>query len=222
MLELYQQSITAYTLPATVVLILCIIYWAFVMLGALDIDALDFGGPAEGADLDIDLDVDVDSDLDGPPSSSSGGWWHQVLDFFNLVEVPAMVVLSILSLSVWFLQVNLNSAFNTEHVMGLGFLLLMGSLTASAFITKFVTKPLVPLFARLNHGEDQIEIIGQEGIVKSLRVDEEFGQVEVIKSGAPLLLNARTAEGAEPIENGVHVLIYREDKEKGIYIVRTL
>jgi len=221
MLELYQQSIAAYTLPVTLVLLLCLVYWVFVILGALDIDALDFGSVTDATDLEVNLDSDVDVDVDSTPTGV-GGIWSGLMDFFNLVEVPAMIFLSILSLSMWLLQVNLNSMFNVAGGAATGFGLLVCSLIAGLFIAKAVTQPMRPLFKRLNEGEEMIQVIGQEGIVKSTQVDGEYGQVEVLKSGAPLLVNARTAEGAEPIPHGESVLIFREDKEKGIYIVRTL
>ena len=44
------------SLPATVLLLLVCGYWCLVILGALDMDILDF-------DLDIDLDADVDASI---------------------------------------------------------------------------------------------------------------------------------------------------------------
>lgn len=219
MTELFQESTTAYTLPVTILLGLCLVYWLFVILGALDIDAIDFGGGGDmdtGGGADLDLDVDLDS------SSGGGGWWHSVLEFFNLLEIPGMVFLSVMSLAMWFLQVNLNSSFNAGDVAALGFAFLFVSLLGSAMIAKYAVKPLVPLFARLNKGEEHIPVIGQEGIVKSAQVDENYGQVEVDKDGAPLLLNARIGEGAEALPRGEKVIVFREDRKKGIYYVRKL
>lgn len=228
MTDLLKESLTIYTLPVTILLVLCLLYWVMVMLGALDTDSIDLGMDAPG-DLSHGAgDLHGHGDVAGGDASHGNGgglehhthWLSNTLRYFNLVEVPIMVLVSIGALFTWLIQVNLNYWLNDHDasLMGFGFLAL--SMIASAFVTKVVTTPLIPLFRQLNQGMKAIELIGEEAIVKSGQINESYGQIEVSKDGAPLILNARVAEGGEPHFKGEKVIIYREDPAKGIYYVR--
>ena len=210
MLDLLKESLAIYTLPATVLLVICLVYWGFVLLGMLDFDTFDFGG-----------DLDGGAEVEGGAETSQGSnFWNSLIQFFNMVEIPAIIFLSILALGWWFTTISLNSSLNVAKSGIVGFLILVGCFVGCLFVTKLVTQPLKPLFKRLYDGEEKIEVVGKEAVVKSSQVDTEFGQVEMEKDGAPLLLNARTGEGDEPISKGKTVIIYREDSETGIYFVR--
>ena len=82
----------------SVLLVAVLIYWCFVILGAVDIDALD---------LDVDLDLDTDVDLDVDVDADVG---HKAVSFLdllvklNLSEVPLTVSLSMVVLSSWVLS----------------------------------------------------------------------------------------------------------------------
>ncbi|MEM0969014.1 MAG: hypothetical protein AAGJ31_06680, partial [Verrucomicrobiota bacterium] len=83
MAELLQESFQAHNFPATLLLILCLGYWIFVLIGTLDLDAFDLGGP------EFDLDVDLDTEGgEGSSSGSEGHWFGALIRFFNLVEIP--------------------------------------------------------------------------------------------------------------------------------------
>ena len=82
------------SLPATILLLLICGYWCLVMLGALDMDVLDF-------DLDFDLEADVETSI------------LQVgfipLKWLNLGSVPTMLWLSVFALSGWMASRLINS-----------------------------------------------------------------------------------------------------------------
>ena len=237
MMEIWRESITVYTLPATFLLGLCLVYWLFVILGALDIDAIDFGGGHDvHADLDTgshggsghadlhadgELHADAHADADGGLETGDG-WLLSIMKFFNMLDVPVMIFVSVMSLALWFFQVNLNWLLNGNGEALLGFGLLFGSFIGSMFVGKAAALALRPSFKKLNEGEKPIEVIGMEAVVKSAQVDQKYGQIEVDKGGAPLVLNARVAEDSEPISKGTTVIVYREDQDKGIYFVRTV
>jgi len=50
MIEFINEAFTLFNLPATALLLLVLLYWAMVILGAIGMDAVDF---------DFDADVDV-------------------------------------------------------------------------------------------------------------------------------------------------------------------
>ena len=98
MLDLLKESLAIYTLPATVLLVICLVYWGFVLLGMLDFDTFDFGG-----------DLDGGAEVEGGAETSQGSnFWNSLIQFFNMVEIPAIIFLSILALGWWFTTISLN------------------------------------------------------------------------------------------------------------------
>ena len=72
MLEFFNTVFSPANVISSGLLMLVVVYWITVMLGAIDLDFLDF-------DIDIDGDVDMDADID------QGGllWLNHILTFFN-------------------------------------------------------------------------------------------------------------------------------------------
>lgn len=209
MREIWEQAILAYNLPFTILLGLVILFWLLTLFGAVSSDSLDAG-------------VDADPDLDGDASQLSE-MPAVLLRLVNAGYVPVTVVLSILILVMWIVSITFNYYFNPGHssLMALGF-------AAAAFVlgviaTKLITQPLVPFMRRLKAAENAAPVIGEVGIVRSIRLDSEFGQVEVERpDGAPALLNARLGPDGEPVPRGTEVAIVSYDDAKGIYLVRPL
>src|SRR5688500_10787093 len=114
MSELIPEAFRLINFPFTLLVILVTIYWSLVALGALS-------GPTPDADLDVGGDAHIDHDVDldtmhhnveGHHSGlghETGHWWHGALKFVNLGDVPAMVVLSVLIVSMWALNVIANA-----------------------------------------------------------------------------------------------------------------
>lgn len=207
MSEIWEQSILAYNLPLTILLGLVILFWILTLVGALSSDSLD-------VDLDADLDGEV-GHLSEIPAA--------LLRLVNAGYVPVTVVLSVLILVMWIVSITFNYYFNPGHSgwVALGF-------AAVAFVmgviaTKLITQPLVPFMRKLKAAENAAPVIGEVGVVRSIRIDSEFGQVEVARpGGAPALLNARLGPDGEPAPRGTEVAIVSYDDSKGIYLVRPL
>lgn len=207
--EIWEQSILAYNLPFTILLGLVVLFWLLTLLGAVSSESLD-------------VDLDADADLDGDASHLSE-IPAALLRLVNAGYVPVTVVLSILILVMWIVSITFNYYFNPGHssMLALGF-------AAVAFVlgviaTKVITQPLVPFMRRLKAAENAAPVIGEVGIVRSIRLDSEFGQVEVERpDGAPALLNARLGPDSEPVPRGTEVAIVSYDDAKGIYLVRPL
>lgn len=205
MKELWEQAILPYNLPFTILLGLVVVYWLLTLLGAIGADSLD-------ADLDVS---DASGDLGDLPAA--------MLRVVNAGAVPLTIVLTILVLALWIISILLNFYFNPGHS-----LLVAGGFFLIAFIlavvaTKIITQPLVPLMRRLKAAEDAAPVLGEVGIVRSIQLDSQYGQVEVERpDGAPALLNARLGPDSEPVLRGNPVAIVSFDEASGIYLVRAL
>ena len=200
MVELFNECMFPPNLLFTAFLILVMLYWITVILGAADVDMFD-------ADWMPELDVD------------DGGVLNAMFQFLGIGEVPVMVIISVMTLSGWCFSMLANHYLNPGQSLAMGAGLLVPVLIACFFITSFVLRPLRKLFAPI-HEKDKNEqkIIYSVGTVLTSQVNEDFGQVEIRTKAAPITINARTTEGAV-FKKGETVLVYDEDKEKGIYFV---
>ncbi len=202
MKQIWEQAILFYNLPLTVLLVLVFCFWLFSLLGAIDLDFLDF---------------DFDTDTDG----ADGGAFGFLLRCVNAQDVPVMIILSLLTLFMWAIAVASNSAFNPDHNGWLAVAMLLGNFFTSVCLVKAVTQPLRPLMRALkNDKEHQEPLVGMSGVVKSRVLDHNFGQVEVARDkGAPALLNAVLPEGRDALVRGDQILVIDFDKERDKFLV---
>lgn len=180
---------------------LVILYWLMVIIGALDLELFS-------------VDADMPEDAGG-----FGGF----LAATGLTGVPTMVALSIPVL--WgFLFTALGSEalkyLVTEGVWFIlgGFLVLLLSLLLAVFISALIIMPLRRFFVS-SEGLRQAEIIGKVCVVKTLHVDEGFGQAEFDDGGAGLLIQVRARLG-NGLSKGSKALIIGRDEERDAFLVR--
>jgi hypothetical protein len=198
MREVLAEAISLVNLPFTVLLGLFMLYWLLVSLGALD-------------DSESDLDGDLDGDADG---DFAGG----VLHFINLGEAPLMVALSIFSLCLWACSMIANHYF-TDHKLPLALAFLLPNLILSAVVTRYVTLPLRPVFRLMRaHEAEPKSLVGEVGRIVTSSATESFGQAEIERNGAPLLVMVRTESGVT-LPRGTKVVIFGEDTERDLYHV---
>ncbi|NCF84763.1 MAG: DUF1449 family protein [Verrucomicrobiaceae bacterium] len=210
MSELLQESLRFYNFPITVCFVLVVLFWTITVFGIVDSDALE-------PNLDLDADVDVDTQVHG------GSIGLGLLRFFNLGEVPLMILLSVLITLVWAGAVALNYYFNP----GQSFLIAGGWLFAngvvSLLLTKFLTVPLKPLMRKLKEGEKHRPVIGRACVIKTSEVTETFGQAEAEDdSGNPLLLHVRVSQGQKSLAKGDRALVVDTLDDAQTYVVRKL
>lgn len=99
--------------------------------------------------------------------------------------------------------------------------IVLASLIASVFFTRLTLIPVKPLFRMLQEDvEKEIALIGRTGFVRTGVIDEKYGQIVVENRGAPIVLGARIADGAEPIPRNTTVLVVSRDDSSGLYVVR--
>lgn len=203
--EVLTEAIAAYNLPLTVLVGLIVAYWLLVIVGVVGMESFDF---------------DVDADLDAN-TGAGGGIGLAVLRFLNFGLVPAIVVLSVLVLSLWTISLVANFALNPAGSILIAIGLFCGNLFISAFLTKLLTAPLKKLFVALDvDGDTHDPIVGRTCVVKSLAVTQTDGQAEVDRDGATFLINVRISEGQDSLVKGDRALVVAEDKESSLFNIR--
>lgn len=206
MKELWHEAILPYNLPLTLLLGVMVLFWIVNLVGGLGTDLLD-------GDLDADVDGDIGAHF------GIGGVMATFLKSVNAGTIPLTIGLSILILMMWMAAILLNYYFNPGHstsvAVGFAFVALLLGLVA----TKAVTQPLVPFMRRLKAAEDAPPVVGEVGVVRSIQLDAEYGQVEVIRTdGAPAILNARLDDDCGPLPRGSRVIIFGMDEKTGVYL----
>ncbi len=210
----FYQNISSFpTLIYTILLVVCVIYWAGAVLGLVDLDILDLdleGFEGSGGDISTDSPHSTPDVLAG------------LLLRFGLVGVPVTISISILVLIGWLL------CYYTVHfvfpfVPGsflkfvAGIPVLLGTLYVSARITGVLIRPLRPLFEKATQ-ETVKHVLGQTAIVRTSRVDNDFGEADLDDGGAGLILKVRTT-GDDQFVKGDKVVIYEKLSEQNIYRV---
>ncbi|SUO96336.1 hypothetical protein [Suttonella ornithocola] len=197
----FQQIILTFpTVIFTFFLALAIIFWLVSLLGLFD--------------LDIDLDADVDS------SETLSGMFTGLLLKFRLVGYPLTLVFSAVALFAWLVCYYL--AYLTARFVPivwvqwlLGIVWLWVALWLGAWISGKMLRPLRGLFKQTQ--QKSANLLGKTAVVRSTRVDNHFGEAEVIVSGASLLLKVRTENAVLPRHSKVVLIGY--DAESGCYQV---
>ncbi|MEM6505180.1 MAG: hypothetical protein AAF711_06910 [Planctomycetota bacterium] len=191
------------------IMLVCVVgYWLLVIFGALAPDSLDF-------DFDLDGEADLEIDADHGPGGLG------LAKFFNVGEVPLMVLLSVFLGVLWLSGVLLHPYIGAWGLL-VQIALLVPMAIGSLFATKLLTQPFKTLLKQLRSGEDagKIELIGQRCRIISAVANTNTGQAEVQTAGAPLRLNVRTADAAQELQKGDEAVIVIDRNQQGIYIVR--
>ncbi len=182
-------------LPFTALLILVMLYWGTLIMGAADLELLD--------SLIPDIDADEGGCLLAP-----------LFQLLNLGEVPAMITVSFLSLFGWWFSLEANHYLNPAGNAVIALVLLIPNFIFSVVAAGLLTRPMRRFFKAETHEK----IMYRVGVVITSEVNADFGQIEIATGGAPITLNARARDGLV-LEKGEPALIYDEDPEKGIYYV---
>lgn len=232
------------TVVYTVALGVAMLYWASVMLGALDLDVL--GGADGGADGaheglgDGGADVghhggdgghhgsdggdgdagDADGDGDNDGDAQGHGGVLTALAGVSIRRVPMTVALSTTVIVAWLLcalaELTLAAPARAAGVpMGVFDVgLLVLSLVVALRAAGVAVRPLAPLFAARRATRKEA-LVGRLAEVSTARLDGRFGQVLVGDGGAGLLLDARY-EGDAGLRKGDRVVVTHWDAERGV------
>jgi hypothetical protein len=144
--------------------------------------------------------------------------------FFNLGQVPFMVIFSVLILSMWAISVYLNSPnsfINPQMSATWAVILFLPNFIVSMFVTKFVTMPLVPLFRALDSSKQALEMRGQIATLTTPATNNSIGQAKLTVNGSTVTVSVRTIDD-QPIERGATVIVIEEIKEERVFIVQRM
>jgi hypothetical protein len=222
MIDLIQTAFSPVNAVVTVMLILNVIYWITVILGALDVDFLDVelfdSGLEAGGDVDVDVDAEGELDLD----MSQHGALRSIMHFFYVGEVPIMLLLSILILSMWTLCMFGNHYFNPKSSFLLALPIYAISLVSSLVICRIFAMPLKKIYDMFNKDYNAPKkVTGRICIVTTTSVSDKMGQAEVKTKGAPIVLNV-ISDGEHVFHKGDEAIVVARDEEKGIYRIAPL
>jgi hypothetical protein len=203
------------TVLLTVPLVVVLLYWLMVVVGAFNL-------PTHGAHDGIELDG-----LDG---GFHGGAHHHgeglaaLLSSLHLRSAPVTVVLSVLVLVAWLLCAG-GFPLATRMIQGppgwaIGLGVLLAALLMALPLTSVLVRPLGKLFV-VHEARRHRDLLGSECVVETGRVDGRFGQARLEDGGAGLVLQIRCdAEGG--LTRGDRALLLYWDEARQAYVVERL
>lgn len=198
-----QVCFTGACLPASLVLLLAMLYWLLAVAAGLDLELFDF-----------DLDLDHEPDL-----ASSLSLGLVVLRFLNIGRVPLVIWGSGFAVTYWVVTLLLDRLADDPELRTDLFYATqytIRNLVLAVLLTKAVTQPLRDRFEPVepNRAED---LIGRPCQITTSQVTQAFGQAHVPTGAAPLILNVRTRE--TPLTRDDPAVIVDFDPEKNIYFI---
>ncbi|MGL5353153.1 MAG: hypothetical protein ACRDA5_07490 [Clostridium sp.] len=199
MAELIKNAITGVNIIPTVLLGIVLVYWIIVIIGAIDIDFLDF-------------DLDLDGDIDGGP-------FYALLAFLNLDKFPVMFIISIACLNFWIIAMLVYYLPISRGGL-LNGILLIPILIVSLLITRIITNPLKGIFNNLNVKDDRAnEITSQLCKLNCDVKNGRLGQANIERDGASLLINVKSEYEEDEFVKDEEAYVKRKDSEKNIYYI---
>lgn len=192
---LLEAAFSGINLPFTVLLILMLLYWMSVIIGVLDLSLFDF-------------DVDADADL---------GAFQGFLVFLSAGEVPFMLVLSIMSLSMWSIAILSTYYLGvTSGLVAAG--LAVPNFVVSIFVTRYTVRPFTKFFKALHYEGDHVTAIGSICVLEAYATEERVALATVKTGAAPLTLLVRTRAG-EYMAEGSQGIVVEKEENQDLYIV---
>ena len=209
-MELINAAFAAPNLLLSILLIMVILYWLTVVVGALDVDSFH---------VDTDIHHDIPHGID---AAHGGDLFVGVLRFFGFGRVPFMVNFSILLLVIWSISIYCNNErgfINPNMSFWLALGLFVPNVIVSLFITKFLTLPLAKVFDKLHKDTAEHDYIGQIATATTNADGEIRGQAKLTIDASVLTINIKTIDGSQ-IERGEEIIIVDMQPEKGYYLVQ--
>jgi hypothetical protein len=209
MIDFINETFQLVNLPATGLLLLCLLYWLMVIIGAIGVDAFD---------IDFDADVDVGADLDGDFDSHAGGF-SSFAELMYLNDVPVVLVASVFGLFFWVASFCVNHFLNPSGDLLIGLGIGIANTAVCLFLTRLVIGPLAKGLQTQEVDTKRERMIGLIGEVTTSEVSETFGQVSIRVNGPELVINARTNGKHPNLGKGDSARIVEYDYEKDTYVV---
>jgi len=216
----------------TVLLGVVLVYWSFVVFGAIHLgdgsadghfdgigdhgaDVADVGGGDAG-------DGGDGGDADG--ETSEGSPVAALIHALHLRSVPATVVFSLIITFSWLtctvVMQLVSRAMPTGSQPFLGWLVLAGSPILALPLTSLTARPLAKVFAQ-RKATSHSDLIGKTCVVRTGTVTGTFGEASLEDGGAGLVLRVRVDRDL-PVKRGDQMLIVEWDRERESFLVEPI
>lgn len=209
----------------TILLGVVILYWLFVLLGALDVDLLGDADLDGGHDLHVDGHGHFDghhgdAHFDGHGHADHGhghadhahdghhahGGIAGLIQALGLGGVPVTVMLSILILLAWSFCLGAMQLLGGGSPVWLVLAAALLSLVIAVPLTSLLVRPLRRFFITLPAPRHR-DLLGKVCTITTLRVDERYGQAEIEDGGAGLIVQVRS-NGPVRLARGDRAIIF--------------
>jgi hypothetical protein len=227
----------------TVLLGIAIVYWLFVMVGAVHLDGADgaadgaLDGAADGAADGIDGGGHADAGGhgghadgadggDGGDGGDAGDGGHHgafagMMASLKLRSAPATLVISVIVLFSWLFSIfgmQATAAWMPEGLLGLArfAVLLLAPMLALPF-TSIAVRPLARIFVTPLAAKHE-SLVGKVCTVRTGTVTDRFGEALLEDGGAGLVVRVRVETG-ETLKRGDQVVIVGYDGERQEFTV---
>lgn len=218
------------TVLLTIPLGVVIVYWLFVLLGALDINLLgdaDLDGHGH-TDLDVAGHGHADGHLDaqghahadghhgdhhGDGDAEHAGGLAGLIQALGLGGVPVTLMLSILILAGWGFCLGAVELFGSGGWRSL--VAPLASLALAVPVTGTLIRPLRRLYTTVAAPRHR-DLLGRICTITTLRVDERYGQAEVEDGAAGLIVQVRSTDPGR-LHRGDRALIF-DYKDEVFYV----
>lgn len=223
-MSLVEASLRFPTVVFTIGLGIALLYWLFVLLGALDIDLfggdahLDVAGAGKGVGDALAGAKGAAEGLKGvklEADAGDGGVWAGL----GLSRVPITISISAILLACWVLS--LLAMHHAPALVGdapwVAPVVLPASLVAGILLASVLVRPLGGVFT-LREGKSNRDYVGYTCTVTTGHVDDGFGQATVEDGGTVLVIPVRCDRPGALARND-RALIIDFDRERQAYVV---
>ncbi|UZR95280.1 OB-fold-containig protein [Chondrinema litorale] len=210
-MEFLSYALEPVNLPYTFLMILVSFYWLGTFVGVLDLSSFDVD-----VDLDADIDMDADVDTDADVSAEGGSAVNNLLYFFNIGEIPIMILISFFALFLWVGSV-LSNYYLANSSWGVAAILFIPLIIVSLLLTKVACMPFVQMFKHINKPDD-VKVVGKVCTLRSTADGENMGLAEVKLDGIAQTVYVVTHDGT-PLNKGDQALVLMRKEDKNCYVV---
>ncbi|MCB1583641.1 MAG: DUF1449 family protein [Marinicella sp.] len=221
-MELFLQNITSFPVVVfTFLLAIICCYWILAMIGAVDIDMFDIDADID-VDVDVDADVNINTDISSDLDTEGLGGVMGFMVKWGLTGIPVTVIVSVLIATSWLICYLVVSLLYPLIPWGgfkylIGVVLLIVSFLLSVPVTARLIRPFKKIFVS-HSAVKKPSLIGMECVVKTGKVNSQFGQAELEDGGAGMILDVR-ADEALNIRKGDLVILTAYNDDDGSFQV---
>ena len=225
-MNLIDASVQFPTVIFTIGLLVALVYWLFVILGALDIDLLggadDVSGALKGAGEAATGGIKgaAEAVTGGAKGSAEavhdgvgGGLWA----WMGLASVPVTVSMSVVLLLTW--AGSILAMQYGPHRLGtaLAIVMAVAVVLIALPLAGFLVRPLRPVF-EVKVGKSNKDYVGSTCTITTGHVDDGFGQA-TIEDGATVLVIPVRCDRAGVLGRGAKALVIDFDPVRHAYVV---